>query len=116
MPLEVKCTEHLAKTRAFADTLGAAAREQLESKLSYLEHYRNDTCVCELFSDSTPHSFYFNLLGPAKDDGSRERWFNGGLIYFGPHETGVGGPQYSVSLAGATGGAEANTARWEVHT
>lgn len=114
--LEVKCEDHLKSVRAFADTLGPEVRKQLEDKLSYLEHYRSDTCLCDLYADSAPHSFLFTLYGPSKDDGARDHWFTGGLIFYGPHQSGVGGPQYSVSLAGATGQPEARDARWEIHT
>jgi len=108
--LEVKCVDHLAAVRKYADSLGAAVREQLESKLAYLEHYRNDTCVCELMVDFAPYSFYFNMMGPTKPDGSRERWFNGGLIHHAARSTGVGSPEYAVTLD------PQDAPHWNVHT
>ncbi len=112
--IEVKCGPHLEKVRAFADRVGA--REELEATLSYLENYRGGECLCVLYHDLAPHSFGFELLGPEREDGSRNCLFNGGVIYYGPGESGASAPQYSVSLAGALGGAEAKKHRWEVHT
>lgn len=107
--LDVKCPEHLAKVRAYADTQDA--RAQLEGRLTYLGTYRSGTCICELYEDRwSPHSFEFVMLGPEKPDGTRERWFNGGLIHHAPHSTGVGAPEFSVTLNPQP------HVHWEVHT
>ena len=111
--LKVMCEEHLAAVRAHADALGAQARQSLEEQLSYLEHFAGDTCECELSKDFAPWSFSF-VLYKVLEGQERRRWFNGGLIYYGPRESGVGAPQLSVSLNVFTdAGAKA---RWEVHT
>lgn len=107
--------KRLEETRAFADRCGPEVRALFEEKLAYLEHFRDDTCVVELRADFAPYSFDFTLWGP-EEDGQRSVWLSGGLIYFGPGESGVGGPQYSVDLEAATGAASANQHRWNVHT
>lgn len=108
--LDVKDEEYLAEVRSKADALGKEARAELEKSLSYLEHYRNDTCVCELYRDFAPLSFRFFLYGPEDQHGLRKKWFDGGVIYYAGKESGAQAPQLSVSLdtSGKT--------RWEVHT
>lgn len=39
-----------------------------------------------------------------------KRWFNGGLIYYGPQENGVGDPQYSVRIG------DTSQAGWSINT
>jgi hypothetical protein len=106
--LEVNDEAYLASVRAFADSVGA--REQFEKKLEYLATYRDGTCVCKLYKDFAPHSFEFVLMGPEKPDGTRERWFNGGLVLHAPHSTGAGAPEFSVTLN------PQDHYHWEVHT
>lgn len=113
--LEVRCEDYLTKVRAFADSRGPGIRRQLEAKLTYLEQYRDGTCLCDLYRDLAPHSFGFTIYGPAKADGERDHWLTGGLIFYEPRQSGVGGPQFSVSLSGATG-LEGEQPRWEIHT
>ena len=108
--LDVRCSDHLAAVRAYADTLGPAARAQFEAKLSYLEDFRQSACVCELFKDFAPYSFAFNLLGPLKADGTRDLWFNGGLIYHAARSNGVVAPEFSVTLN------PQDEPHWQVHT
>jgi hypothetical protein len=108
--LVVHCEAHLANVRAHADSLGKEIREQLEGKLSYLEHYRDDECVCELMVDFAPYSFAFNMLGPVKADGSRDHWFNGGLILHNAGSTGVEFPVLSVTMS------PQDKPHWSVHT
>ena len=111
--LDVKCTEHLENTRAFADRIGK--REQLEEKLKYLENYAchgdEKRTITELYDDGTPYGFYF-VIQKRRDDNTYHPWFNGGLIFHGPHDGGGdgGAPTYSVSLAGT------KEQRWEIHT
>jgi len=109
MTLDIRCADHLASVRAYADSQGADIREQLESKLAYLEHYAQDTCVCVLSKDFAPHSFYFIILGPERA-GERDVWFNGGLIHHAPHSNGVSGPEYAVTLTPQA------RPHWSVHT
>jgi hypothetical protein len=116
MAIEIRCADRLQKARDFADKLGPEARKSLEDQLTYLETYRNNTCLCELYPDFAPHSFGFNLMGPVKNDGSRDRWFVGGVIYYGPSETGVDGPQFSVDIEAVAGNPEAQKPRWKVNT
>lgn len=113
--LEVRCPERLVEVRAWADKLGAEARQDFEGRLAYLEHYAQDGCVCDLYTDMAPYSFGFTIY-KRQQDGSLQRWFNGGLIYYGPRETGVDSPQFSVSLSAVAGHELAAKARWEIHT
>jgi hypothetical protein len=111
--------KRLEQARAFADKVGA--REELEAQLNYLSTYANgngtDT-VCVLFNDFAPHSFEFVMLRVVTEgeEKKEKRWFNGGLIYFGPGESGVSAPQFSVSLDGCFGTGKGNQHRWSVHT
>jgi hypothetical protein len=114
MTIEIKCETHLQQVRDFADTLGKEVREDLEKNLSYLEHYAGDTCVCELFWDMSPRSFTFQLYKIQGEE--RVRWMNGGLIFYQPRETGVGGPQFSVDLGAVFGSKESEKPRWSIHT
>lgn len=87
---------------------------KLQEQLDYLGRYAcpeddNQRTVCYLYADFAPFSFSFTM-NIRKKDGSYERFMNGGLIYFGPSEGGVGAPQYSVSLRSS------EEARWEIHT
>lgn len=105
--LEVRCEEHLALVRAFADSLGPDIREQLESKLTWLETYRNNECTCQLFFDFAPHSFAFNMMQPGKPN---EFWFNGGLIFHKGRSSGVEFPVLAVTLD------PQDKPHWNVHT
>lgn len=106
--LDVKNQKYLDEVRAYADSRGEAVRAELEKSLGFLEHYRNDTCVCELYRDFAPHSFGYVLYGPEDKDGVRPHWLTGGVIHYAGEEGGSGAPQYSVSLSGKT------HERWEV--
>jgi hypothetical protein len=108
--LEVHCGPHLEKVRAHADSLGPDIREQLEGKLSYLENFRGGECLCELFYDLAPHSFYFNLLGAPDAEGKRSLVFNGGLIFHAARSTGAGAPEFAVTLD------PQDKPHWQVHT
>jgi len=155
--------EYLEEVRAHADKIGL--REQLESRLKYLDRYANqdnnfnDKTECVLFKDFAPYSFEFLIKLRAReyitqvykcdtcdktledetcydkhkcffwDDETRseckgtlkiidtknraqkeERWFNGGLIFHGPHDNGGdgGAPTFSVNLLPQDG--------WSIHT
>lgn len=107
--LDIQCADYLAKVRAYADEQGSVIRAQLEEKLAYLEHYRNDECVCVLHHDLAPYSFAFTMLSPERE-GKREVWFQGGLICHAPNSTGAGFPELSVTLS------PQSTVHWQVHT
>ena len=101
----------LAEARAFADKIGL--RDQLEDKLRCLDEYaehgdRGRTC-CTLYPDGAPHSFGFVMT--LRGEGSiYKTWFNGGLLFHGPHDGGGSGaaPTYAVCLQPTVG--------WSIHT
>lgn len=97
---------YLQHVRDFADSINM--RDQLEKQLAYLENYGTRETRCRLYKDFSPRSFTF--LIEAKQDGEWRKWFNGGLIFHGPHDGGGdgGAPTYSVSLTPTTG--------WQIHT
>lgn len=107
------CEERLVEAQTKAKELGIEA--QLKSKLDYLGNFacQEDAHAtrCKLYPDFAPYSFSFTLE-KRRPDGSYVTWFNGGLIYHGPHDGGGNGgaPTYAVSLAGTT------EPRWEIHT
>jgi hypothetical protein len=107
--LEVQNEEHLAAVRAFAESRGLS--EKLQEKLDYLDTYAEGDdrgrTRCMLFAEA-PYSFYF-VMECRRPDGTYAMWFNGGLIYFGEGDTGVGAPQFSVRIGTTEEG-------WEVHT
>ncbi len=88
--------------------------EQFKSKLNYLHNYAGkEKTVCYLYNDFAPLSFEFVMMEwREKEDETKvlRQWFNGGLIYHGPHD-GFGsgqGPTFSVTLTKTDG--------WSVHT
>lgn len=111
--------KYLEEVRAFADSRGPEIRAKLEEKIKYLEEYGGtkegvlvdpSRFVVVLSSDRSPNSFnvswYLRKVDHAVpiekfiDDKTRSAFYNyfmnGGLIYYGPKESGVGGPQFSV--------------------
>ena len=92
--------------------LSAERKLDFDERLNYLggfaDHEGKGLTKCILYTDFSPLSFEFTML---KKDASGEyrRWFNGGLIYFGRGENGVGSPQFSVRLVTDTEG-------WSIHT
>ncbi len=116
MTMDVKCQPHLDKVKAYAKSLGEEAEQELQRGLEYLENFRGGECHCELLWDSAPYSFYFNLYGPKKEDGSRPLWFNGGLIYHRAGSSGVGAPEFAVDLDAVFSPEKAAKHRWTVHT
>ena len=118
--LIVECEKYLEEVRAAADKIGK--RESLEKELKYLSEYAchvddsyGNDCIdldrthCLLYTDFAPLSFGF-VMQLRQEDGSYKNWFNGGLIWFGPGDTGVGLPQLSVRLG------DTSKAGWSVHT
>ena len=108
MSLEVRCEEHLAAVRAFADGLGETARQELESKLAYLARYGGEGTVCRLFHDDAPYSFGFSLFRRVGEE--LVFWLAGGFIYHGPGSSGGEYPTLSVTLTSEPG------SYWKIHT
>ncbi len=101
----------LAAARAFADRVGL--RDDLEQQLRYLDEYaehgdRGRTC-CRLYRDGAPYSFGF-VMTVRREGGVYRTWFNGGLLFHGPHDRGGdgGAPTFAVCLSPTTG--------WAIHT
>jgi hypothetical protein len=91
----------------FAEKTGQ--RDLLQKELDYLANFSDpQTTRARLFKDFAPQSFYF-IMEKKKGD-TWVRWFNGGLIYHGPHDNGGdgGAPTFSVNLTPTHG--------WSVHT
>ena len=107
--LDVKSPEHLKKVKEFAASKGLL--EQLESKLQFLDEYAEGNTRCELYPDFAPYSFYFQiyLKAEASAAGKEVPYLNGGLIYYGKGESGVGTPQFSVKTGELKEG-------WSIHT
>ena len=111
MCLHVRDHAYLDEIKTFARQVGLA--EQLDERLDYLdtyaEHGDHGKTRCLLCRDFAPYScsFVMEVLG---DDGQYRRWFNGGLIFHGPHDNGGDGsyPTLSVTLNPVHG--------WQVHT
>lgn len=100
--------EYLANIVAFATNTGQL--EDLQDKLLYLEEYGNPQTRAELSKDFAPYSFNFLMLKKHPETGEYKTWFNGGLIYHGPHDNGGDGsaPTFSVNLSPHDG--------WSIHT
>lgn len=62
-----------------------------------------------VYSDHSPYSFYW-VWESTKDGGvTWQREINGGMIYFGDGDSGVGAPQFSVRIGDTNEG-------WQLHT
>lgn len=101
--------DYYEEVLAFANKVGK--RAQLQDQLDYLDQYAEQNRVktkCYLFSDWAPYSFSFVMK--TVEDGKENIWFNGGLIYHGPHDNGGdgGAPTFSVCLSPTDG--------WSIHT
>jgi hypothetical protein len=109
--LEILCPEHLEAVRAFADQLGAAARQNLEDQLAYLANYGGaGKSVCRLIKDFAPYSFTFGMFRVPPDGGPPVYWFNGGLIYHGPGSSGGAYPTLAVDVS------DDPKPHWSIHT
>lgn len=98
----------LEAARAFADALGL--RAQLEGRLAYLDRYAAPRRTrCTLYPDFAPHSFAFTMEVETKD-GEWRTWFEGGVVYHGPHDGHGSGvhPTLAVTLDATEG--------WSIHT
>jgi len=102
--LIVKCPEHLAAVRTFADVTGQ--RDQLEAQLTRLTEYLRDEWEIQLYSDFAPMSFFWVQQHTL----TQQRGMIGGLIYHGQLDNfGDGrGPTFSVCLTPISG--------WSIHT
>jgi hypothetical protein len=98
--------EHYDAVVKFAQENGLY--DELKKELDYLANFGGDPnyAECQLYKDFAPQSFAFDMLRNGK------RWFNGGLIFHGPHDRGGDGgmPTLSVSLNPDT------RPHWQVHT
>ena len=108
--LDVKCKEYLEEVKSAAAEMGPEWTEKLEKQLDYLDSFNDrERTRCELQKDFAPLSFYFVMFAKNRI-GEEEVWFNGGLIFHGPHDNGGdgGAPTFSVNLGAHDG--------WSVHT
>jgi len=92
---------YVDEVKKFADSVGL--REQLDSKLKYLEEYGDGTSRCRLFKDFAKHSFSF-IVDKLDKDGHWVVWFSGALIYHGPQA----GETFAVNVNDTVG--------WSIHT
>lgn len=105
------CKEHFDKVIEFAKITNQL--EQLQGRLDFLANYScqedPERTQCELMSDFAPYSFYFIMKVKSKES-DYTNWFNGGLIYHGPHDRGGdgGAPTFSCNLSPVNG--------WSIHT
>ena len=105
-----RAEDSLAEARAFADRIGM--REQLEAELQHLDEFAEDgdrgRTKCELYPDFAPYSLGF-LMRLRRGD-KYPVWFNGALLFHGPHDRGGDGaaPTYAVCLQPTVG--------WTCHT
>ena len=114
---ETQCEDYMREVKLAAKASGQL--ENLEERLAYLATYAcnmddpeegdPERTRCKLFKDFSPLSFVFHME-QRQANGEYKFWFNGGLIYHGPHDGGGdgGAPTYSVNLESTYG--------WSVHT
>ena len=106
-----RCEDYLAEVKAFAEANGLT--DKLEKQLNYLDTYadhdNNGRTKCDLFKDFAPQSFAFNMMKRSKD-GEYKFWFNGGVIFYAPNDSGVGCPQLSVRIG------DTSEADWSINT
>lgn len=103
--LVVNCEEYLEKVKKFATENNILPK--LEDVLKYLDEmcWFGNKARCFLYKDFAPNSFEFCLV----DENDRPV-MGGGVIFYAGSESGVGGPQFSVTMSGRT------DSRWEIHT
>ncbi len=112
--LKITNQAHFDKVMAFAERTGQTAK--LQKELDYLAGYacpetdkEKTTTICRLYADFAPASFSF-VMDKKNKNGDYDTWFNGGLIYHGPHDDFGSGsaPTLSVTITPTDG--------WSVHT
>lgn len=84
------------------EVLAFAARRGLTDQLMGCFE-RLDQAHSRLFTDYAPHSFLFEEFL------DKPPTIHGGLIYYGPGDSGVGAPQFSVRIGDTSEG-------WSIHT
>lgn len=107
--LKIENEEHMRNVEAFADKM--SMRDRLDERLTYLGEYAGGVNTrCTLFKDFAPASFEFVMEKRKCEHSPWVFWFNGGLIFHGPHDAwgSGGGPTFAVSLTPEHG--------WSVHT
>ena len=110
--LSIENIQYFTQVKDFAKRKGLL--NQLEEHLmhldTYAEHGNRGKTRCSLFKDFAPYSFRFFVLKKDEND-NYKFWFNGGLIYHGPHDNGGDGsfPTLSVNLSSQKHG-------WSIHT
>ena len=103
-----RVTRQLEEAREFADKVGL--RPQLETRLTYLDNYASPKRTrCMLAPDPAPYSFSF-VMEIDRGNGVWTPWFQGGLLYHGPHD---GHGSGSTPTLAAT---VSPTMGWAVHT
>lgn len=85
----------LADARAFSVSRGIGAN--FEQQLKYLEGYGGSSNRVTLYKDGR-RNFYFQIERKIPEEDEWEVILEGGLIYYGKGDTGVGAPQFSVRL------------------
>lgn len=116
--LDVHCVDDLQQALKFAEQRNLL--EQLLERLKYLDTYANrhgcsydqttgKNTRCRLYKDFAPYSFAFFMDRRESVDADWQTWFNGGLIYHGQGDSGVGAPTLSVRIGDSSEG-------WFVHT
>jgi len=100
-----------------AKKLGMYENEELQRPLKwcldylakYADHEGDGLTRCWLYKDFAPRSFAFVMERKDKE-GTYQRWFNGGLIFHGELDSGVGAPTFSVRLG------DTSKSGWSIHT
>lgn len=106
---------HWLAVKKFARSLGPTMVERLLAQLKFLNSYAEHdnhgapNVRVTLHTDFAPYSFSI-LWERRGKDGNWKYWFNGGLIYHGPHDNGGdgGAPTFAVNLSPHHG--------WSIHT
>jgi Domain of unknown function (DUF4120) len=116
--LQIENKPYFEEVVAFAkkvDLYDTDSNASLKNRLDYLARYGGkkpdgtDKTRARLFKDGAPYSFGF-VIEAQDDNGEWNAWFNGGLLFHGPHDGHGSGsaPTFAVSLTPTTG--------WSIHT
>jgi len=88
----------------------AESRGLTDRLLADLERLTLNDKKVTLYKDFAPHSFTFQWYLHNPKTGEYEKWLYGGFIFYDVGDTGVGAPQFSVSLT------PTRESGWYVHT